>query len=84
MSKLMNDRELCAVTDNHHDNEQCIPVSFRWPIKQVGDSQVIVMIPTGDMPILNPSFVDAYQLTDKQLEACEDQVLRQVMILPEA
>lgn len=37
----------------------------------------------GSEPILNPRFTDGHLLTDRQVEECENAVIRHIAIIPE-
>jgi hypothetical protein len=70
-------------------NMTIIPVNFRWPVKQIGDTQIVVEIPT--LPLGTPVVTiteDAmitFRLSDKEVDkafhAAQDAVLRAIMIL---
>jgi len=55
---------------------------FRWPVKQVDPTTVEMTVPRGGgLPILNPDFVAECKLSDGEIDAAEDAVIRKVAII---
>lgn len=60
-----------------------IPIKFRWPLKQTGPKEIVIEVPTGPngAPILSMEFIKQEQLTDREIDVAENQVLRAIAII---
>lgn len=59
-----------------------IPFTFRWPIKQTGEREIVVSVPTGgDVSILSAGFLLECRLSADELETAEVAVLKSVSII---
>lgn len=68
--------------DTNSQITRLIPIAFRWPVKQVGENQVQVMIPMdGNLPLLNPEAVGYFKLSEREAAEAEEAALREIVII---
>jgi len=53
----------------------------RFELKQTGPTSIELIIQLGDKPILNPSFIEEQNLSEKEIFDCEDEVLKTIAFL---
>lgn len=59
-----------------------IPLKTRWPIRQISEREIEIKVPTGNgHPLLNPAWVDSEQLSAKEIELAEFEVLKAVAVI---
>lgn len=59
-----------------------IQVKFRWNYEPKTEDTVEVIIPVGgDMPVIAPEFAKEMQLSDAEVDAAVDAVIRETMIV---
>jgi hypothetical protein len=60
-----------------------IKFQFRWNVKQTSDTSVEMVVPAGQLSILNTSFMQMTDMTDRQRDRIERYALRQTALMPE-
>lgn len=60
-----------------------IRFTFRFPVVQTGERHIDLELPEeiDGVPVLNTNLVEMYKLSDKEIEAAEEAVLREVAIV---
>lgn len=59
-----------------------IRFAFRWPIEQTGPDEVEVKVPIGNgPPMISSDFAHFHRLSDGELDAAENAVLRAIAII---
>lgn len=62
-----------------------IPFNFRFPVKQVGEREVEVILPVSDrgFAILRPEMIEALRLSDSEIETAEIAALKSIALIKE-
>lgn len=60
-----------------------VPISFRFPVKQVSDCSVDVVIPLSDNApmLLNPDAIGYFKLSEREAAEAEHAALREIVII---
>lgn len=60
-----------------------IRFAFRFPVVQTGERHIDLEIPEGigGVQVLSNNLVETYKLSDKEIEAAEEAVLREIAIV---
>lgn len=87
----MNDAKMAipvakSPAEQHHGPYHRLKYHFRWPVRVLGDCEIEVIVPVGNggAPVIDPHFVEHFQLNDSEVAKAELAALRQVALFPEA